>query len=78
MMAKISYAAIFALILIISVFTAARAEGVLCLKELYLNPCRASLCNLICVYRYQDGQGLCAKRKSHDVCICVYSRDCPS
>ncbi|KAL4364872.1 hypothetical protein HN51_024686 [Arachis hypogaea] len=76
-MAKISYAAIFALILIISV-SMPSAEGVLCLKELYLNPCHVSQCNLICVYRYQEGQGLCAKRKSHDVCICVHSRDCPS
>ncbi|QHO27726.1 hypothetical protein HN51_024678 [Arachis hypogaea] len=79
-MAKISYATIFSLILIIYVSTAS-VEGALCSNDLYLNPCRESFCKFICLSRYEGGRGHCAKRKSHEipyeVCACVHEHDCP-
>ncbi|QHN92050.1 uncharacterized protein DS421_17g580270 [Arachis hypogaea] len=81
-MAKISYAAIFALILIISV-SMASVEGSLCSNDMYITnpPCQESFCKLICAGRYDGGRGHCATRKSnkisYEVCVCIHEHDCP-
>ncbi|MED6196108.1 hypothetical protein PIB30_044168 [Stylosanthes scabra] len=74
-MAKISYAGIFALVIIIMSVSMANVEGA-CSNDLYLIHCEEPHCRLVCAGRYDGGRGHCAIKGIDEVCECIHDKDC--